>query len=98
MAMPPLAPVSKGEESPCLNSTSSCGPLVRPSGGGHRRSGSFQRWKKQMQQAWSWGAQRNEEEQMNRNEEKTSVILEEMAHLKRQWYQIHSGPKVGMLN
>ncbi|KAK1260691.1 hypothetical protein QJS04_geneDACA002241 [Acorus gramineus] len=50
----------------------------------HRRSGSFQRWRHQMQRAWKWGP--NHEE----NGLKSSLNVEAMANQKRQWYQIHS--------
>lgn len=70
----------------------SCFSPVRRSGapGRHQRTGSFMRWKRQMQRAWKWGASGNGQEQGY----KTTVNLEAMANQKRQWYQIHSRPMV----
>ncbi|KAL5217966.1 hypothetical protein ABZP36_018650 [Zizania latifolia] len=59
----------------------------------HVRTGSFQRFRQQMQRAWKWGpigsgggAERSPREQLLR----TTVNIEAMANQKRQWYQIHS--------
>ncbi|KAK1290206.1 hypothetical protein QJS10_CPB18g01821 [Acorus calamus] len=50
----------------------------------NQRSSSFQRWKRQMQKAWKWGP--NHEE----NGLRSSLNVEAMANQKRQWYQVHS--------
>ncbi|KAK8446795.1 hypothetical protein SEVIR_9G546301v4 [Setaria viridis] len=59
----------------------------------HVRTGSFQRFRQQMQRAWKWGpigggggGERSPREQLLR----TSLNIEAMANQKRQWYQIHS--------
>jgi hypothetical protein len=63
----------------------------------HVRTGSFQRFRQQMQRAWKWGpigggggGDRSPREQLLR----TIVNIEAMANQKRQWYQIHSKAKV----
>ncbi|KAL5210231.1 hypothetical protein ABZP36_005854 [Zizania latifolia] len=88
--------ISSAPSSPVLSgtSTSSSPPLsqikrqVR-----HVRSGSFQRFRQQIQREWKWGtigsgggAERSPREQLLR----TTVNIEAMANQKRQWYQIHS--------
>ncbi|KAK3150467.1 hypothetical protein QOZ80_3AG0233550 [Eleusine coracana subsp. coracana] len=62
----------------------------------HVRTGSFQRFRQQMQRAWKWGpigggggGERSPREQLLR----TTVNIEAMANQKRQWYQIHSKAK-----
>ncbi|KAK1266043.1 hypothetical protein QJS04_geneDACA000141 [Acorus gramineus] len=50
----------------------------------NQRSSSFQRWRRQMQKAWKWGP--NHEE----NGLRSSLNVEAMANQKRQWYQVHS--------
>ncbi|KAJ1298817.1 hypothetical protein BS78_01G482700 [Paspalum vaginatum] len=59
----------------------------------HVRTGSFQRFRQQMQRAWKWGpigggggSDRSPREQLLR----TTVNFEAMANQKRQWYQVHS--------
>ncbi|WVZ55456.1 hypothetical protein U9M48_006116 [Paspalum notatum var. saurae] len=59
----------------------------------HVRTGSFQRFRQQMQRAWKWGpigggggGDRSPREQLLR----TTVNFEAMANQKRQWYQVHS--------
>jgi hypothetical protein len=64
----------------------------------HVRTGSFQRFRQQMQRAWKWGpiggggggGERSPREQLLR----TSLNVEAMANQKRQWYQIHSKAQV----
>ncbi|GJN30290.1 hypothetical protein PR202_gb18583 [Eleusine coracana subsp. coracana] len=63
----------------------------------HVRTGSFQRFRQQMQRAWKWGpigggggGERSPREQLLR----TTVNIEAMANQKRQWYQIHSKAKI----
>ncbi|KAF0913729.1 hypothetical protein E2562_024610, partial [Oryza meyeriana var. granulata] len=84
--------ISSAPSSPVLSGTStSSSPLsqvkqqVR-----HVRTGSFQRFRQQMQRAWKWGpigsTERSPREQLLR----TTVNIEAMANQKRQWYQIHS--------
>ncbi|CAL4937618.1 unnamed protein product [Urochloa decumbens] len=59
----------------------------------HVRTGSFQRFRQQMQRAWKWGpigggggGERSPREHLLR----TTLNIEAMANQKRQWYQIHS--------
>lgn len=54
------------------------------SSAGHRHSGSFQRWKNQMQRAWKWGPGARE------HGPKSAFNPEVLANQKRQWYQLHS--------
>ncbi|XP_020084627.1 uncharacterized protein LOC109707627 isoform X1 [Ananas comosus] len=60
----------------------------------HVRSGSFQKWRRQMQRAWRWGpggrggaagGGGGREQGM-----RATLNLEVMANQKRQWYRIHS--------
>ncbi|TVU48389.1 hypothetical protein EJB05_08025 [Eragrostis curvula] len=62
----------------------------------HVRTGSFQRFRQQMQRAWKWGpigggggGERSPREQLLR----TTINIETMANQKRQWYQTHSKAK-----
>ncbi|AQL09552.1 DENN (AEX-3) domain-containing protein [Zea mays] len=59
----------------------------------HVRTGSFQRFREQMQRAWKWGpigggggGERSPREQLLR----TTVNIEAMANQKRHWYQVRS--------
>lgn len=52
----------------------------------HVRSGSFQKWRHQMQRAWRWGPNGGSES-MRELGIKASVHVEMMANQKRQWYQ-----------
>ncbi|WOL09916.1 hypothetical protein Cni_G18669 [Canna indica] len=56
----------------------------------HVRSGSFQRWRRQMQRAWRWGSAGGGFGGSSSREQnlRASVNLEVMANQKRQWYQI----------
>ncbi|XP_031373072.1 uncharacterized protein LOC116188080 isoform X2 [Punica granatum] len=51
---------------------------------GHRRSNSLQRLKVQMQKAWRWGSNLQEESP------RSNFNPEILANQKRQWYQLHS--------
>lgn len=64
----------------------------------HVRSGSFQKWRRQMQRAWRWGpggrggaagGGGGREQGM-----RATLNLEVMANQKRQWYRIHSRARV----
>ncbi|XP_006649392.2 uncharacterized protein LOC102701985 [Oryza brachyantha] len=86
---------SSAPSSPVLSGTSSSSsPLLQiKQQVRHVRTGSFQRFRQQMQRAWKWGpigsgggAERSPREQLLR----TTVNIEAMANQKRQWYQIHS--------
>uniref|UniRef100_A0A0D9VPH5 UDENN domain-containing protein n=1 Tax=Leersia perrieri TaxID=77586 RepID=A0A0D9VPH5_9ORYZ len=83
----PSSPVLSG-----ASSSSSPLPQIKQQAR-HVRTGSFQRFRQQMQRAWKWGpigsgggAGRSPREQLLR----TTVNFEAMANQKRQWYQIHS--------
>uniref|UniRef100_A0A0E0K8P9 cDENN domain-containing protein n=1 Tax=Oryza punctata TaxID=4537 RepID=A0A0E0K8P9_ORYPU len=88
--------ISSAPSSPVLSgtSTSSSSPLSQiKHQARHVRTGSFQRFRQQMQRAWKWGpigsgggGERSPREQLLR----TTVNFEAMAHQKRQWYQIQS--------
>jgi hypothetical protein len=61
------------------------------------RTGSFQRFREQMQRAWKWGpigggggGERSPRELLLR----TTVNIEAMANQKRQWYQVRSKSQV----
>ncbi|OEL33463.1 hypothetical protein BAE44_0005518 [Dichanthelium oligosanthes] len=63
----------------------------------HVRTGSFQRFRQQMQCAWKWGligggggGERSPRDQLLR----TTLNIEAMANQKRQWYQIHSKAQI----
>ncbi|KAL6645514.1 hypothetical protein ACP70R_017122 [Stipagrostis hirtigluma subsp. patula] len=83
--------------SPALSGTSTSPspspPLHIKQPARHVRTGSFQRFREQMQRAWKWGpiggggaGERSPREKLLR----TTVNIEAMANQKRQWYQIHS--------
>jgi hypothetical protein len=92
--------ISSAPSSPVLSgtSTSSSSPLSQiKHQARHVRTGSFQRFRQQMQRAWKWGpigsgggGERSPREQLLR----TTVNFEAMAHQKRQWYQIQSKSRV----
>ncbi|KAF8721312.1 hypothetical protein HU200_023245 [Digitaria exilis] len=80
--------------SPARSATSTSSwplPQVKPQAR-HVRTGSFQRFRQQMQRAWKWGpiggggGERSPREQLLR----TTMNIEAMTNQKRQWYQIHS--------
>ncbi|KAL6901851.1 hypothetical protein ACP4OV_004727 [Aristida adscensionis] len=78
---------------PSFTSTSSSPPSHVTQQTRHARTGSFQRFREQMQRAWKWGpigggggAERSPREKLLR----TTVNFEAMANQKRQWYRIHS--------
>ncbi|KAK4761765.1 hypothetical protein SAY87_029649 [Trapa incisa] len=67
----PLAPGHRRSQSEVLSSV-------------HRRSNSFQRLKSQVQKAWRWGSNLQEESH------RSNFNPEILANQKRQWYQLHS--------
>lgn len=85
--------------SPARSATSTSSwplPQVKPQTR-HVRTGSFQRFRQQMQRAWKWGpigggggGERSPREQLLR----TTMNIEAMTNQKRQWYQIHSKAQV----
>lgn len=83
----PSAPQKSFEEAGRLSGESVQSLLSwtsRVASAGHRRSGSFQRWKNQMQRAWKWGPGTREQGL------KSAFNPEVLANQKRQWYQLHS--------
>ncbi|XP_062216805.1 uncharacterized protein LOC133916923 isoform X2 [Phragmites australis] len=91
----PKSRVQSAPSSPARSATStSSSPLSQiKQQARHVRTGSFQRFRQQMQRAWKWGpigggggGERSPREQLLR----TTVNIEAMANQKRQWYQIHS--------
>ncbi|XP_062209859.1 uncharacterized protein LOC133911580 isoform X1 [Phragmites australis] len=91
----PRSRILSAPSSPALSGTSTSSSALSQikQQARHVRTGSFQRFRKQMQRAWKWGpiggggvGERSPREQFLR----TTVNIEAMANQKRQWYQIHS--------
>ncbi|KAJ6821588.1 uncharacterized protein M6B38_391805 [Iris pallida] len=85
---PESAAGSSADATPSSSGGSAAGrPAAR-----HVRSGSFQRWRRQMQRSWRWGP--SGEGSGDREQGlKTSMNLEMMLNQKRQWYQTQSKSK-----
>ncbi|KAJ6810083.1 uncharacterized protein M6B38_157680 [Iris pallida] len=90
---PPTDSSADATPAPRCGADSSSSAAGRPAAR-HVRSGSFQRWRRQMQRAWRWGPSGGAGGRGDREEWlKTSMNLEMMANQKRQWYQIQSKSK-----
>ncbi|WOL10660.1 hypothetical protein Cni_G19419 [Canna indica] len=90
-AEPEDAPRGMNISASSAPASASSSPLARIRQARHVRSGSFQRWRSQMQRAWRWGPSSCGSGLGNGGKEQSvraMVNFEMMVNQKRQWYQI----------